>query len=174
MELTVEKRDIATKPHTLRKKGLLPAVVYGRSQESTPITVNVKDFQKLFRQAGESTVITLVGLDGSKDALIHEVSVHAVSGAPLHADFYAIQKGQKVTVAIPFEFVGVSPAVKDKGGVLLKTMHEIEIECEPKDLPQEIVVDISTLLDIDDKILVGDLKLPATRLLRPTKKKLWR
>ena len=169
MELTVEKRDLGLKPHTLRKKGLLPAVVYGRSQESTPIVVNAKAFEKLFRQAGESTVITLVGLDGSKDALIHEVSVHAVSGAPVHADFYAIQKGQKVTVAIPFEFIGVSPAVKDKGGVLLKTMHELEIECEPKDLPQEIVVDISTLLDIDDKILVGDLTLPASAVITADK-----
>ncbi|MEI7720296.1 MAG: 50S ribosomal protein L25 [bacterium] len=162
MELTVEKRDILIKPHTLRKKGLLPAVVYGRGQESTPITIDTKTFQKLFRQAGESTVITLKGLDGDKDALIHEVSVHAVSGLPLHADFYAIQKGQKVTVAIPFEFEGVSPAVKDKGAVLMKIMHELEIECEPKDLPQHIVVDISTLVNIDDKIVVGDLKLPAS------------
>ena len=165
MELTVEKRDLATKPHTLRKKGLLPAVVYGRSQESTPITINTKAFEKLFRQVGESTVITLVGLDGGKDALIHEVSVHAVSGAPLHADFYAIQKGQKVTVAIPFEFEGISPAVKDKGGILMKIMHEIEIECEPKDLPQHIMVDISSLENIDDKILVSDLKLPASAVI---------
>ena len=162
MELTVEKRDIKTNTKNLRKEGKLPAVVYGRNQESTPITLNTKDFQKLFREAGESTVITLVGLEGPKDALIHEVSVHAVSGAPLHADFYAIQKGQKVTVAIPLEFEGVSPAVKDLGGVLMKIMHEIEIECEPKDLPQEILVDISSLLNIDDKILVSDLKLPAS------------
>ena len=162
MELTVEKRDIKINTKNLRKEGKLPAVVYGRNQESTPITLNTKDFQKLFREAGESTVITLVGLEGPKDALIHEVSVHAVSGAPLHADFYAIQKGQKVTVAIPLEFEGVSPAVKDLGGVLMKIMHEIEIECEPKDLPQEILVDISSLLNIDDKILVSDLKLPAS------------
>ena len=165
MELTVEKRDLGVKPHTLRKKGLLPGVVYGRSQAATPITVDTKTFQKVFREAGESSVITLVGLDGNKDALIHEVSVHAVSGAPLHADFYAIQKGQKVTVAIPFEYEGVSEAVKSKGGILVKVMHEIEIECEPKDLPQHITVDISTLDNIDDKITVADLKLPASAVI---------
>ncbi len=172
MELTVEKRDLGVKPHTLRKKGLLPAVVYGRSQESTPITINTKAFEKLFRKAGESSVITLVGLEGPKDALIHDVSVHAVSGAPLHADFYTIQKGQKVTVAIPFEYEGISEAVKSKGGILLKVMHEIEIECEPKDLPQHVVVDISGLENIDDKITVGDLKLPKSAIITADKEEI--
>jgi len=162
MELTVEKRDITTKAAALRRKGILPAVIYGRAQESTPVALDRKNFEKIFREAGESAVITLKGLDAPKEALIHEVTVHPVSGVTLHADFYIIQKGQTVTVAIPFEFEGVSPAVKDHGAILVKVMHELEIECEPKDLPQSIVVDISTLANIDDKITVGDLKLPAT------------
>ncbi len=162
MELTVEKRDIKTNPNTLRLEGKLPAVVYGRSEESTPITVNRKIFEKLFREVGESTVITLKGLGVGKDALIHEVTVHPVTGVAMHADFYAIQKGQTVTVSIPLEFEGVSPAVKDLGGTLVKVMHELEIECEPKDLPQCIVVDISKLKTLEDKIEVKDLKLPAS------------
>src|SRR5581483_2294979 len=145
MELTVEKRDKNLNLNTLRKAGKLPAVVYGRSEESTPIAVDRKIFEKLYKDAGESTVITLKGLGGDKDALIHEVSVHPVSGEAIHADFYAIQKGQTVTVAVPLEFEGVSPAVKDLGGTLVKVMHELEIECEPKDLPQHIMVDISSL-----------------------------
>jgi len=165
MELTVEKRDTTTSPNTLRRAGKLPAVVYGRSEESTPITVDRKIFEKLFREAGESTVITLKGLGAAKDALIHEVSVHPVTGAAMHADFYAIQKGQTVTVSVPLEFEGVSPAVKDFGGTLVKVMHELEIECEPKDLPQFIVVDISTLKTLEDKIEVKDLKLPASAKL---------
>ena len=165
MELTVEKRDIKMGTNTLRLAGKLPAVVYGRSEESTPITVDRKVFEKLFREAGESTVITLKGLGGDKDALIHEVALHPVSGVALHADFYAIQKGQTVTVSIPLEFEGVSPAVKDLGGTLVKVMHELEIECEPKDLPQHIVVDISMLKTLDDKIEVKDLKLPPTAKL---------
>lgn len=162
MELTVEKRDIKTNNNTLRQKGVLPAVVYGRSQESTPIAVDAKTFGKIYKQAGESAVITLKGLDADKDVLIHEVEVDAVSGAPIHADFYAIQKGQKVTVSIPFEFEGVSPAVKDLGGILTKVMHELELTMEPKDLPQHITVDISKLATLEDQIKVSDLKLPAS------------
>jgi large subunit ribosomal protein L25 len=160
MELAVEKRDIKGKVADVRKRGLLPAVIYGRSQEATPIAIDEKAFEKIFRAAGESTVITLTGLGAAKEALIHEVSVHPVSGSLLHADFYAIQKGQTVTVSIPFEFEGISEAVKSKGGILVKVMHELEIECEPKDLPQHIVVDISTLENIDDKVTIGELKLP--------------
>jgi large subunit ribosomal protein L25 len=162
MELTVEKRDLATNNNTLRLKGVMPAVVYGRSQESTPLAVDAKTFGKLYKAAGESSVITLKGLDNDMDVLIHDVSLDAVSGMPIHADFYAIKKGQKVTVSIPLEFEGVSAAVKDLGGILTKVMHELEITCEPKDLPQHITVDISSLATLDDQIKVSDLKLPAT------------
>jgi large subunit ribosomal protein L25 len=161
MELAVEKRDTKAKIGTLRKQGVLPAVIYGRSHEATAISVDEKAFEKIFRAAGESTVITLTGLGAPSDALIHEVAVHPVSGLALHADFYAIQKGQTVTVSIPFEFEGVSEAVKSKGCILVKVMHELELECEPKNLPQHIIVDISALESADDKITVGDLKLPA-------------
>ncbi len=160
MELAVEKRDTTKKPRSLRAKGILPAVVYGRSEESTPIAVNTKEFEKVFHKAGESTVITLKGLGVDKDALIHEVTTHAVSGAILHADFYAIQKGQTVTVSVPFEFEGESPAVKELGGILVKVMHEIEIECEPKDLPHSLKVDISKLVTLEDQVKVKDLAIP--------------
>lgn len=162
MELTVQKRDPKTSPNTLRRSGVLPAVIYGRAEESTPITIDRKTFEKLYKAAGESSVITIKGLGADKDALIHDVQHDAVTGEPLHADFYAIQKGQTVTVSVPFEFEGVAPAVKDLGGILTKVMHELEIECEPKDLPQHIVVDVSKLSTLEDQIKVSDLKLPAT------------
>jgi len=162
MELTVEKRDSKVKAKSLRDKGLLPAVIYGRSEESTPITIDAKTFGKLYKAAGSSSVITIKGLGGEKDALIHEVEFDAVDGHPVHADFYAIEKGQKVTVSVPLEFSGVAPAVKDHGAVLVKVIHEIEMTVVPKDLPQHITVDISSLKNIDDQILVSDLKLPAS------------
>ncbi len=152
MQLTVEKRDTAKTAASFRKAGMLPAVVYGRSEESTPIAVPRKEFEKIFKSAGSSTVITLRGLGEEKDALIHEVDFHAVSGEPLHADFYAIEKGQTVTVSVPLEFDGTSPAVKDMGGILVKVMHELEMEVLPKDLPNIIHVDISKLTDLDSKI----------------------
>ncbi len=118
MELTAEKRDASKSSHTLRSKGVLPAVIYGRSEESTPIAVDMKQFQKVYKSAGESSVISLQGLGAAKDVLIHEVAFDVMTGEPIHADFYAIQKGQTVTVSIPLEFDGVAPAVKDLGGIL--------------------------------------------------------
>ena len=162
MELTVEKRDIKISPNTLRHKGVLPAVVYGRKEESTPIAVDLKTFQKLYKQAGESSVITLKGLGETKDVLIHEVAVDALTGTPLHADFYAIAAGQTVTVSVPLEFEGEAPAVKDLGGILTKVMHELEIECVPKDLPHSIVVDVSKLVTLEDQIKIKDLAIPAS------------
>ncbi len=165
MELAVQKRDTKKNPNALRGEGFMPAVVYGRKTESTPIAVNRKEFEKLFHAAGESTVITLTGLEGAKQALIHDVDLDPVSGAALHADFYAIEKGQTVTVAVPLEFEGVSPAVKDLGGILTKVMHELEIEVDATELPQAIIVDISALKSLEDQIKVSDLKLPKSAQL---------
>lgn len=161
MELTVEKRDTAVSPKSLRAKGVLPAVVYGRKEDSTPISVDAKTFGRVFKAAGESTVITLKGLGADKQVLVNDVELDAVSGAPVHADFYAIEKGQKVTVSVPLEFEGVAPAVKDLGGILTKVMHELEITIEPSRLPHAIRVDISTLATLEDQIQVKDLSLPA-------------
>ena len=160
MELAVTKRDSAKTVKALREEGFLPAVIYGRSEESTPISINRKAFEKVYKAAGESSVVTLTGLDGNKSALIQQVDVHPVSGALLHADLYAIAKGQKVTVSVPLEFDGVAPAVKDLGGILTKVMHEIEIECEPTELPHAIHVDVSVLATLEDQIKVKDLKFP--------------
>ncbi len=165
MQLAVEKRDTKTKAAVVRRGGMMPAVVYGRSEESTPISVSRKDFEKVFKTAGSATVITLKGLGEEKDALIHEVEFHAVSGEPLHADFYAIEKGQTVTVSVPIEFEGIAPAVKDLGGILVKVIHEIEMEVLPKDLPNMIHADISKLTTLDSKIFVSDLNLPASAIL---------
>ena len=160
MELAVTKRDIAKKPKLLREEGFLPAVVYGRSEESTPISVDSKAFEKVYKAAGASSVVTLTGLDANKSTLIQQVDVHPVSGDILHADFYAIEKGQKVTVSVPLQFDGVSPAVKELGGILTKVMHEIEIECEPAELPHSIIVDVSKLATLEDQIKVSDLAFP--------------
>ena len=164
MELAIEKRDLKTSPKTLRNKGILPAVVYGRSEEATPISVDMKTFEKTYHKAGESSVITLSGLGEEKDALIHEVVFHPVTGRVLHADFYAIEKGQKVTVSVPFEFDGESQAVKD-GGILVKVMHELEMEVLPKELPHALHIDLSKLATLEDKITVKDIALPASAII---------
>jgi large subunit ribosomal protein L25 len=160
--ISAQKRDIfGKKLESLRAQGQMPAVFYGPKEEATPVLLSVKEFKKAWREAGESTVLTLTGIGEDKDVLIHEVSLDPVSGEPRHADFYAIERGKAVQVAVPLEFVGEAPAVKNLGGILVKVMHEMEIEAMPKDLPHQIEIDVSGLSEIDAQIHLSDVKLPA-------------
>ena len=164
LELAVTARDIKESPAAIRAKGLIPAVFYGPKEESTPIAVDAVVFDKLWHSAGESTIVTLTGVKGKKETLIHAVDVHPVNGSIQHADFYVIEAGKQIEVSIPIEFVGVSPAEK-VGGVVVKVLHEIPIKVAPSELPQHFTVDISTLENIGDHISVADIKLPASATL---------
>lgn len=145
--------------------GRIKAVVYGPKYPSTSITVDVKEFTKLFKDAGESSVITVKGLDADQDVLIHDVQKDVVKGTIIHADLYALQKGQKITVHVPLVFTGVSAAVK-LGANLVKVLHEVEVEAEAKNLPHDITIDISSLENMDDQILVSDIKpMPGVEIL---------
>ncbi len=159
MILEAQKRDIKENLNNLRKGGFIPAVVYGPKQEALSIKINTIAFLKAYREAGESTVVEL-SVDGdTHEVLIQEVDREAIKGSVLHADFYAIEKGKKVSVHVPLEFVGEAPAEK-LGGVVVKVMHEIEVEAMPKDLPHEIEVSIESLVDMDSQIHASDLKMP--------------
>lgn len=159
--LTLEKRDIfGKKLNALRKEGKLPVTIYGPKEKAASYFVPLMPFKKVYQGAGESSIVTLVVEGDEKDALIHDVSTHPVTGEPLHADFYVIEKGKKVQVKVPLEFEGVSPAVKTLGGVLVKVLHEVEIEAMPRNLPHNLVADISKLNTFEDQILVKDITLP--------------
>jgi large subunit ribosomal protein L25 len=161
--LTIEfqNRDTKASPTALKKSGKIPAVFYGPKEKSTPILVKESEFKKVWKEAGESSIIVLKSGGEEHEALIHDVDTHPVTDVPRHVDFYVIEKGKKLEVSVPLEFVGVSAAVKDQGGTLVKVMHELAIEALPKDLPRDIQVDISLLTGLDSQILVKDLKLPA-------------
>lgn len=167
LTLAVEKRDaLGKKAKRIRAEGKMPAVLYGKKQQALSIAVPHRAFEKIFKEAGYSTVIALEGLGDVKEALIHDVAVDPVKDTPRHADFYVIEKGQKVQVQIPIEFTGVSPAVKEFGAILVKVVHELEVEAEPAKLPQYILVDISSLVDLESQILVKDIVVPeGVRLL---------
>jgi large subunit ribosomal protein L25 len=159
--LKVTKRDLKTKPKALRAQGLVPGVFYGKKEASTPISIAAPEFLKVWRAAGESSVITLKGDDVEVESLITDVTRHPVSGVPQHVDFYVFEKGKKIKIKIPLEFTGTAPAVKDLGGSLIKVLHEIEIEALPKDLPRNIVVDISPLKEFSSVIKAKDIVLHA-------------
>lgn len=161
LKLTAQERDVKTSAESFRKKGLLPAVFYGPKEKPVAIVLNKIDFVKILREAGESTVIGLQTSKGEVEVLVREVSYEAVRGEPIHVDFYVPEKGKTVEVSVPLVFSGVSLAIKDLGGMLVKVLHEIEIEALPKDLPHDIKVDISALVDLDSQILAQDIALPA-------------
>ena len=145
----------------LRKEGMIPAVVYGPKQEPISIAVARPDFERAYRQAGETSVVMLkIEGDGEKSALIHDVQYHPVKDILVHADFYVIEKGKEVEVSIPLTFVGVAPAVKEMGGTLVKVLHELTVKGDPTKLPHEIEVDISALETLDSHIAAKDIALP--------------
>lgn len=143
----------------LRAGGALPAVVYGPKHDAQAIALDARAFAKVFRDAGESSIISITGLGEEFDVLIHDVDEDPTTGAIRHADFYAIEKGKTLELAVPLEFIGEAPAIK-LGAVITKVLHEVEIEALPRNLPQHIEVDLSHLANLDDQLHVRDLVVP--------------
>lgn len=170
-QLLAQKRDIiGKKVAMLRTQGFVPAVVYGGKDGNRSITVSMKEFQKIWKTAGESTLVNLqIEGDGTKSVLIHEVVVHPVKGLLVHVDFFEARADHAIKIHIPLVFRGESPAVKILGGVLVKVVHSLEVEALPKDLPHEIIVDISSLTTFDDTIALRDISLPKQVILHGKK-----
>ncbi|OGG41871.1 hypothetical protein A2837_01505 [Candidatus Kaiserbacteria bacterium RIFCSPHIGHO2_01_FULL_46_22] len=161
IKLNVVKRtETGKKLDKLRANGKLPAVVYGAKEESTPLSLDRREFEKAYEAAGESSIIVLTGLDEDKEVLVHDMAFNAVKGGVQHVDFYAVEKGKEVTVPVELTFVGEAPAIK-LGGSLTKALHEIEVTAKPANLPHEIIVDINVLNTFEDHIRVKDLNIPS-------------
>lgn len=162
-DLKATKRDRFGKIlFNMRKIGMLPAVIYGPElKQSAPVFLKFNDFIKVFQKAGESSLINLAidGEDKPREVLVKDVAYDAVKDAPIHIDFYQIKRGQKLELDIVIEFIGEAPAVKEAGGILIKNLHELSIRCLPKDIPEKVQVNLSSLKAIDDKIYVKDLQL---------------
>lgn len=143
----------------LRESGKIPAVFYGFKKDVTSLSVDKKEFVAAFKEAGETSTITLKTSNGDFNAMIHDVQVDPVKGEVIHVDFLSVDMNKAIEVNVPLEFVGESVAVKE-GGVLVKVMHELPVSALPAHIPQHIEVDISALATIDGIITLGDLKLP--------------
>ncbi len=145
----------------LRADGAIPAVLYGREVEPISLSVNYLDFSRAYKAAGESTLIEVVP-EGKKpvNVLIHEVTVHPLSGRFTHIDFYQVNMKEEIETDVPLEFVGESEAVKALSGVLVRSLEEVKVKCLPNDLPHNLEVDLSKLATFEDVIKVCDIKLP--------------
>ncbi|MFA5360584.1 MAG: 50S ribosomal protein L25 [Candidatus Paceibacterota bacterium] len=157
------RTSFGKKNKILRQKGLIPAILYGKkNEENCPLEVNAQDFHNVYKKAGDTNIIDLIfedqGKEQKKNVLVQDVSSHFVTGLPMHIDFYEVEMDKPIKAHIPINFIGESPAVAVKQGILVKSMNEIEVEALPKDLPHEISVDISGLTEFDQTIYVRDIQ----------------
>ena len=162
LELKASVREITgRKTKDLRRENIIPAVVYGHGIESLSVQVLLSDFEKAFKQAGESSLIDLKikGQDDRK-VLVHAIQYHPLTDKVEHVDFYQIKEGEKIIVEVELEFTGSSRAVKDFNGILIHELDKIEVECLPQDLIRSVEVDLSRLSELNDVIRIGDLKMP--------------
>jgi large subunit ribosomal protein L25 len=164
MKLVVSERGEAGKDlGKLRASGTIPAVQYGHKKAAVNLSVKEIDFKKVFKAAGESTLVELVTDDKKKgiNVLIHDVQVDPLSGRFTHVDFYQVNMDEEIETDVALEFVGEAPAVKALGGVLIRNLDEVKVKCLPKDLPHSFIIDLAQLVDFDSQIKVSDIKLGA-------------
>jgi len=160
MELSVQNREIFGKSvKKMREQGLIPAELYGRGLANLHLAVSSKDLNKVFKQAGENAVVSLIIDKERRPVLLHDLQVDPITNEILSIDFYQVRLDEKIKVRVPIEFVGTASAIKDKSGILVKAMQEIEVEALPSDLPQNIQIDLSGLNDIGQSLYVKDLKI---------------
>lgn len=157
--LNAKLRDNATKMHTIREEGGIPAVFYGFKKDATSLVVNSVDFTRVFREAGETSTIKLETPSGSFDALIHDVQYDPTTNRPIHIDFLSVDMTKEIEVDVPFEFIGEAPAVK-AGGIVVKVMHEVKVSALPSKVPHSITIDISGLETTESQITLADVKMP--------------
>ncbi|MFA6105443.1 MAG: 50S ribosomal protein L25 [Patescibacteria group bacterium] len=150
------------KGEKVRWSGQLPAVVYGAGNTTESLSLNPQEFLKLYKQAGDSSLIDLVvdGKDVGK-VLVQEVQADPVSNKVMHVDFRRIDMKKEMTAPVVLRFVGEAPIVKSSGGTLVTTVSTVEVKCLPKDLVSHLDVDISGFISYDQVIKIKDIKLPA-------------
>ena len=169
------RKEVGKKVKSLRQQGILPAVLYGHKIKNLNLELDLKEFEKIYKEAGESSLITLVIAKGKDEAeasslslnveekkqkfliLIHDIQFDPLTEKPIHIDFYQPELKEEVEVTVPLIFEGEAPAVKDLGGTLVKNISEVEVKALPQNLPHEIKVDIGNLKTFEDNILIKDL-----------------
>jgi len=147
----------------LREAGRIPAVIYGRQAKPQNLEVDGRTLHDMLHHAVSENL--LIDLAVEKDArpqrlaLVQEVQHHALSGKVLHVDFHEISENEKVTIMVPIEPVGEAAGVKTGGGVLEHVLFKVKVRCLPKDLPEALHVDVSSL-EIGKSIHIGEIKAP--------------
>lgn len=162
-----EKREVFGKnaSRRLRRNGMIPVILYGAKDMNIPLTLNKKDvFQILRSEAGENTVFEVSFNSETLNAMIKDLQKNLVTDEIIHADLIQIALDKAIRVSIPVVTVGDAVGVKMEGGFVDFITREIEIECLPKDIPEQIEIDISELhlrqsFKVEEVVLPGEIKL---------------
>lgn len=167
MEIKASRREKTGKGvRTLRKTGLIPAVAYGQDLESLNLSLDEKEFLKIYEAAGHSSVIDLV-VEGQKEplkVLIADVQEEPIKNSIIHIDFHKIDLTKKVSAEIPLKFTGQSSAVKGGTAILLHLVNSLRVEALPLDLPHDISIDISHLENIGQGVTIKELPIDHTKV----------
>jgi large subunit ribosomal protein L25 len=163
-KLAVQPRQVVGKKVAqLRREGVLPGVVFGGHKDSAPVQTDLRAFERSYRRWGNTTLLSLEGLDGDAiPALIHGVARDTMTGRLLHVDLQRVSLTEKTQAEVPLHFIHESPAVKTLGAVLVHARNHVQVEAFPQDMPHAIEVDLSPLAEIDDAIFVRDLIVDKT------------
>lgn len=155
------RKELGKKTHKIKREGFVPAVVYGRGIESRNLWVYNLDLKRLLSRSGESVIIDLViENEENRSVLIHEIQKDSVSDKNIHVDFFQVKMDEKITTEVEIVLAGESPAVKERGGVLIKNLDKVSVECLPGDLPSMLLGDISKIKTFEDHLCVKDLNIP--------------
>jgi len=152
-----ERTVIGKKVKALRREGLLPAIVYGSGIDPVAITLNTKEVLQTLRVIGANTLVTIKLGKKEHLVLVRDIQREVIKRDLLHMDFQEVSLEENISSTVPIVLVGDAPVVKEFEALLITNMEEIQIEAKAKDLPDTISVDISTLLNIGDNILIKDL-----------------
>lgn len=147
----------------LRATGRIPAVIYGRQTKPETLELNAREMTDLIHHsASENILVDLAVKDNARPkrlALVQEVQHHPLNGQVLHVDFHEVAEDEKVILSVPVDTIGEAVGVKTGGGVLEHVLFKIKVRALPKDLPEQIVVDV-TQLEVGKSIHLGDIKAP--------------
>jgi large subunit ribosomal protein L25 len=167
VQLKAEARSTRGKgaARAMRRGGMVPAVIYGRGREPAPLSVDGAALGRLLEKiVPASTIVELTLGNETVPALIREVQRHPVRPGIVHVDFYEIRAGEKIRLEVPIHCVGTPEGVRNQGGTLDQVIRTVEIEVLPKDIPERVELDVTTLT-IGRSLHVSDLNIPNAEIL---------
>ena len=161
--LAADHRTVTGKQvNSLRRAGILPAVIFGGGKPSVPVQVNALEWEVLRRHKVTRNTLMDISVGGAKaqPVLVQSITEDPRSRKPIHIDFHAVTMSEEMTVDVPLVMVGTSTAVEKDGGTLIHLKESIHLKALPNDLPTSIEVDVSGLVDFETTLHVSDLTVP--------------